>query len=195
MKNKFMVFLLFCTYGICTYSQDFEGWLPEEIKYYNNLKRLAEYVNEKSEVDIGMDTTIQKFLKIEEASRDSINRNTVYSIEYRNGVFSNFVKGINKHGLENLDAKPLRFYKENDSLYRPFDRALKEVAPDFDPNVMVYFRKENPEKPLGTLLFDVETHKLISWVLLKGEGGSYFFLILMKLWRWFAETYILFKSF
>lgn len=168
-----VILVLFYTFSVCVYSQDkeFKGWLPAEINYYNNLKGLAEYVNGKSDVNIGQDSIIHKFLKIEEASRDSVNKNTVYSIEYRNGVFTSFVNKINSHGLDNLDAKPLRFYKENDSLYRPFVSALKEVA----PNVMVYYRKECPEKPLGTLLFDNETHKLISWVLLQGAGASYFF--------------------
>ena len=88
-----VILVLFYTFSVCVYSQDkeFKGWLPAEISYYNNLKGLAEYVNGKSDVNIDQDSIIHKFLKIEEASRDSVNKNTVYSIEYRNGVFTSFV--------------------------------------------------------------------------------------------------------
>ncbi|WP_296346044.1 hypothetical protein [Winogradskyella sp.] len=33
-------------------------------------------------------------------------------------------------------------------------------------NVFVYYKKDNPENPLGTLVFEPETSKLVSWVLL-----------------------------
>ncbi|WP_419212050.1 hypothetical protein ACNR9Q_15030 [Maribacter sp. X9] len=159
------------------YSQGdkFKDWLPEEIEYYKNLEKLAEYVQDKPDTifDISKDSVIQKFLFINEASKDSIYDNTVYSIEYKNGLFNTyFIKAISKHGLQNLDAKPLRFYNKTDAIYRPFRKSLHDIS----PFIMVYYLKQSPHKPLGTLAFDPKTKKLTSWILLNQGDSAWYYL-------------------
>jgi len=45
-----------------------------------------------------------------------------------------------------------------------------------DANVFAYYRKEEPDNPLGTLLFEPETSKLIAWIMIN-QGGYKYFLI------------------
>ena len=43
-----------------------------------------------------------------------------------------------------------------------------------DDNVFAYFRKEEPENPLGVLLFESETDKLAAWIMINQGGYGYF---------------------
>jgi len=173
----FIIIIGLFSYFTKLYSQvnKFEDWLPEEIEYYENLRNLAEYVQDKPDAfyEISEDRVIQKFLFVNGVSTDSIHNNTVYSTEYKNGLFNSyFTKAISKHGLENLDAQPLRFYNVTDSIYRPFIKSLNEIS----PYIMVYYLKKSPEKPLGTLAFDPKSRKLRSWILLSQGSAAWYFL-------------------
>lgn len=86
-------------------------------------------------------------------------------------IFSFIPKTIKSNGINSLEAKPLRFYK-NHEIYEPFKTVLKSVSCD----VMVYYNKEEPNEPLGTLLFDPKSHKLVAWILLKQGDKGWFFL-------------------
>lgn len=177
MHKTLLIFGVFFLTIINVFSQKdkFKDWHPTEIEYYNGLKQLAEYVEGKPGVhfEISKDSIIQKFLYINEKSKESIHKNTVYGIEYKNGLFNTYLtKAINKHGLENLDAQPLRFYNETDSVYRPFKKALNTIS----PYVLVYYLKGSPEKPLGTLLFEPRSQKLNSWILLSQGSSGWFYL-------------------
>ena len=45
-----------------------------------------------------------------------------------------------------------------------------------DQNVFVWFKKEDPEEPLGTLLLEPQTNKLLAWIMID-QGGYKYFLI------------------
>jgi hypothetical protein len=151
--------IFFTSHNIFSQKDKFKDWQPNETHYYKNLEKLAEYVGDKpyAYFEISKDSLIQNFLYINEESKDSIFNNTVYSIEYKNGLFNTyFTKAIHRHGLENLDAQPLRFYKETDSIYQPFIKSLRNIS----HLIMVYYLKGSSEKPLGTLLFEPKSQKL-----------------------------------
>ena len=74
----------------------------------------------------------------------------------------------------------MRFYK-NHKIYEPFDEdkaKLKALGGEKmyakDDNVFAYFRKEEPENPLGVLLFESETDKLAAWIMINQGGYGYF---------------------
>ena len=73
--------------------------------------------------------------------------------------------------MENLDAKPVRFYRGHE-IHKPFEKALQNL----EPNVFVYFVKGKEEDPLGYLLFEEDSKKLASWILLKQGSSGWFFL-------------------
>jgi len=91
-----------------------------------------------------------------------------------------FRKTVDSIGIDNLDAKPVRFYNDHE-IYKTFD---KEIAKESvtgekmyteDTNVFAYYRKEDPKNPLGTLLFEPETGKLVAWIMIN-QGGYRCFL-------------------
>jgi hypothetical protein len=43
-----------------------------------------------------------------------------------------------------------------------------------DSNVFAYYRKDEPENPLGTLLFESGTDKLAAWIMINQGGYKYF---------------------
>ncbi len=73
----------------------------------------------------------------------------------------------------------MRFYKHH-KIYKPFDeQQIKESISGEkmykkDKNVFAYYRKEYPENPLGALLFEPETNKLVAWIMINQGGYKYF---------------------
>ncbi|WP_147415972.1 hypothetical protein [Ulvibacterium marinum] len=168
MKFHTLFFFFFCILNLFSQEEDFRDWLPHEVEYYKNLKGLAEYVNARDKSDISKDTLFKKYIYVD--SDTLKHKGTLYDMENFDTIFSFIPATIKKVGIQNLDAKPLRFYKQHE-IYRPFQSALKRVV----PFVMVYYRKERPDEPLGTLLFEPKTHKLHSWILLsQGDSGWYY---------------------
>ena len=131
---------------------------------------MAEYNNNKDKADISKDTLLNKYIYMD---MDTLKyKGTIYDMANMDTIFSLIPHAIRKNGgIENLDEKPIRFYKDHE-VYRPFVRALKDAV----PFVLVYYRKERPDEPLGTLLFDPKTRKLASWILIsQGGSGWYYF--------------------
>ncbi len=169
---KYYALFLLCFSVLNLYSQEekFKDWLPQEVEYYKNLKGLAEYIHNKDKADISKDTLLNKYIYMD---MDTLKyKGTIYDMANMDTIFSLIPQAIRKNGgIELLDAKPVRFYKEHE-VYRPFERALKDAV----PFVLVYYRKERPDEPLGTLLFDPKTRKLASWILIsQGGSGWYYF--------------------
>lgn len=171
MKFYLSLFFGFTVLGLFSQEKKIDGWLPQEIEFYNNLKGFAEYVDGMQKKDISLDTLFTKYIYSENGKpNDSLKKGTIYQMYSFDTLFSFVSRTIDSIGLENLDAKPLRFYKKNE-IYRPFKRALADVV----PFVMVYYKREDPDKPLGTLLFHPDTHKVRSWILIsQGDSGWYY---------------------
>ena len=79
---------------------------------------------------------------------------------------------VDSVGMENLDAAPTRLFKADKNFFKPFE---SEELKDLLPFTLTYYDKNTPEKPIGVLLFEPKTHKLLAWILLN-QGGYYYFL-------------------
>lgn len=169
-KVVILVIILFLTTP--TLSQEIENldWTSKEKKYYKTLKNLANYVSGKSESEISKDTLFEKYIYFKNVLRDSDLERKNKRLADFNGLFSLIPKTIDSIGIDNLDAKPIRFYKDH-KIFEPFEKTLSGM----DKNVLVYYNKNKPEEPIGTLLFEKRSKKLIAWILLRqGEGGWFF---------------------
>ena len=158
-----------------------ENWTKKEKQQYKNLIQLADYVKNKNKSEISKSTLFKKYIYFDYVLSDTNIERKEKRLAQFDTLFYDFRKTINTIGLENLDAKPIRFYKKH-KIYKPFDKkqtTLKTVGGEKmytkDANVFVYFKKEEPENPLGCLLFDAEKNKLVSWVMLN-QGGYHYFL-------------------
>ena len=184
MKNKMNriligLFLLTTSFGIGQ-NKISENWTENDKAQYSKLKKLANYVYKKEKSEISKDSLFENYVYFENVLNDTVTERRERRIVAFDTLFYYFRKTVDSIGLENLDAKPVRFYK-NHKIYEPFDEEkaeLKTVSEEKmyakDDNVFAYYRKEEPENPLGVLLFEPESDKLGAWIMINQGGYRYF---------------------
>jgi hypothetical protein len=157
-----------------------ENWNENDKAQYYKLKELAQYVYKKEKSEISKDSLFDKYVFFDYVLNDTVSERRERRIVAFDTLFYYFKKTVDSIGLENLDAKPVRYYK-NHEIYKPFDEEkaeLKTVGGEKmyakDDNVFAYFRKEEPENPIGVLLFEPETDKLGAWIMINQGGYKYF---------------------
>jgi hypothetical protein len=173
-----MLFLGSLSFGQTISKSD---WTNNELTQYKTLRKLGSYVYKKEKDELSRDSLFTKYIYFDHLLRDPDTARKERRIQAFDTIFDFFRQTVNKIGLENLDAKPIRFYKDHE-IYKPFDKNLakesisgEKMYAD-DQNVFVWFRKENPGEPLGTLLFEPRTSKLLAWIMID-QGGYKYFLI------------------
>ena len=170
--NYISTIILFITLSY-SYGQniEFNNWTEKEKKQYKILNELAHYVNNRDSTKISKDVLFDKYIEFEYILKDTLQTKKEDRIQKFDGLFYYFRKTIDSLGIENLDAKQIRFYK-NHEIYKPFENQLV----DLEPNVFAYYEKNNPEEPKRVLLFDDKSNKLLGWILLNQGGYRYFLL-------------------
>lgn len=157
------------------------NWTANELTQYKTLQKLGSYVHKKEKNELSRDTLFTKYIYFDYLLKDPDTARKERRVEAFDTIFEFFRQTVNKIGLENLDAKPIRFYK-NHEIYKPFDKNVAKESINNekmyadDQNVFVWFKKENPENPLGTLLFEPQTNKLLTWIMIDQGGYKYFLL-------------------
>jgi hypothetical protein len=135
------------------------------------ISELCSYlVEHKQNIDI-RNPDIQKYILLDYVLNDSSKFRKEKRVSQINELLNKFTHFVDSAGVANLDAAPVRFYKSDTGFYRPFNANLQEAA----PVSFAYFSKSNEKKPLGYLLFDEKTHKLIAWIMIN-QGGYYYYL-------------------
>lgn len=156
-----------------------ENWTENEKAQYGTLIALAGYVYKKEKSEISRDSLFKKYIYFDYILNDTISKRKKERLKDFDTLFYYFRKIVNSIGLKNLEAKPVRFYK-NHKIYEPFDKkAAKEKGGGGnmylkDENVFAYYKRGKPEKPLGTLLFEPKTNKLVAWIMINQGGYRYF---------------------
>ena len=154
-----------------SYSQTENSWSKNEKRDYNTINRFCSYLSNKAFKEIDQDSVFNNYFYFDYASKDSNSDRKNKRILQFNELLQNFKRYIDSVGIGNLDTKPVRFFKSDTVFYEPFKNELKSYA----ENTFAYFIKSNPKKPLGYLLFDEKTSKLVSWILID-QGGTHYFL-------------------
>lgn len=149
-----------------------KNWTRDEQGFYIKMKALCEYFKDRT-----YDTTQREFIFREYVYFDNILADTSKKkiqerIKWFDGLFYQMTHFIDSVGLENLDAKPTIFFKDNSAFFKPYDKdgELNELL----PLTLTYFDKRKPDEPIGTLLFESKTHKLLAWVIINQGGYRYF---------------------
>ena len=180
MKKTLVILLLFV--NLSSFGQETNAiWDKNEVSQYSKLVELAKYVSKKELSEISKDTLYKKYIFFEHYMKDTVYERKNRRIMLFDTVFYHFKKTIDSIGVDNLDAKPVRFYKKH-KIYEPFERetAKQSISGEKmytqDTNVFAYYKKDEPENPLGVLLFEPLTNKLVSWILID-QGGYKYFLI------------------
>jgi len=157
MRKPILILLLinFCFFFANSQHTEKENWTIQEVKYYEVLCGLAEYVYKKPKSKISKDTLYSKYIYFDNVLNDSDPVRRERRLVEFDTIFSHIPRKIDSIGLENLDAKPIRFYKVH-QIFKPFEKALSGTEKD----VLAYYNKDKPNEPLGTLLFEEDSGKL-----------------------------------
>ena len=157
-----------------------EYWTENVLAQYSKLIELGNYVNSKKKSEISKDTLFKNYIYFDYVLNDTVSERREKRIVAFDTLFNYFRNTINSIGMKNLEAKLVRFYKDH-KIYEPFDENKAKVSTaggekmyTKDANVFVYYRKEEPENPLGTLLFESGTDRLGAWIMINQGGFQYF---------------------
>lgn len=157
-----------------------EKWTKNDKDQYSNLKQLAHYIYKKEKPEILKDILFENYIYFDNVLNDTLTQRREKRIAAFDTLFYFFRKTVDSIGVANLDAKPVRFYKDH-KIYEPFDKEKSkhktiggEKMYAKDDNVFAYYRKEDSENPLGVLLFEPESDKLVAWIMLNQGGYKYF---------------------
>ncbi|MEE9432152.1 MAG: hypothetical protein V3V16_13970 [Melioribacteraceae bacterium] len=156
-----------------------ENWTENELAQYSKLTELANYVYKKKKTEFSKDSLFEKYIYFDYVLKDTVSERKEKRLVAFDTIFHYFRKNLDSIGIKNLDAKPVRFYK-NHKIYEPFreDIAKETVGGEKmytkDANVFAYYKKEEPKNPLGVLLFEPETDKLVAWIMINQGGYKYF---------------------
>jgi len=155
---------------LCNNKTSAQSMQKDEIACYKTLNDLVKFVDQKPYHISQRDTILSKFIYFDYISKDTLKERVNNRIAVFDGLFNNLHYFIDSVGSKNLDALPVRFFKNDTSFYKPFTEELK----DAEPNAFAYFNKRSPHKPLGVILFEPKTHKLLSWIVIDQGGYKYF---------------------
>jgi hypothetical protein len=156
----FLLFILSCS----TYAQD-SKWTKSEKIYYSKTKELCNYLKANPYDTSKRRVIFSKYILYTNPKNDTSQRR----LNFFDGLFYFFYHFVDSVGLQNLDAKPVRYFKNDTTFYKPFQEDLKWA----DSMSLAYFDKRQPQKPLGALLYDDKTGKLVSWIILNMGGYLY----------------------
>jgi|GEM_PF-926769 len=178
--SKLIIAGLLMSTGFCFGQKiNSENWTENEKAQYAKLTTLTNYVYKKTKSEISKDNLFKKYIYFDYVLNDTDSKRKEKRVMAFDTLFYFFRKTVDSIGLKNLDAKPVRLYKHH-KIYDPFKKELAietvggEKMYEKDANVFAYYRKEDPENPIGTLLFDPETNKLVSWIMIDQGGYKYF---------------------
>lgn len=144
----------------------------DEQEFYRTMKSLCEHFKGKTYDTTQRSFVFKEFVYFDNILADSSKTRIEERIKMFDGLFYNMTHFIDSVGLDNLEAKPTTFFKENKTFFKPFDKGaeLNELL----PLTLTYFDKRRPNEPIGTLLFEPKTHKLLAWIIINQGGYRYF---------------------
>lgn len=142
----------------CSNNQPSDSWSKVQIEYRNTFLKFCKDLDSRKESDLDsnsvtLKTIIQKYINV----RKDVKLDSV-SLVLFSYLIKDFHHTIDSIGSKNLDAKPITYFKKNKDFYKPFTGNLKPKIPD----VLAYYHKKHPNKPIATILLDQKSHKIIS---------------------------------
>jgi hypothetical protein len=170
MKTLLSIFALLTVHNMSSQNNNKEIWTENELVQHSKLIALANYVYGKDKNEISTDTLFSKYVYFDYVLNDTVSERKERRVQVFDTLFYYFKKPIDSIGIENLDAKPIRFFKEHE-IYEPFADELKKI----EPFVFAYYDKRNSQVPLGRLFFEHTTNKLAAWILIQ-QGRRHYFL-------------------
>ncbi|NQX30299.1 hypothetical protein HQN85_01065 [Pedobacter boryungensis] len=150
-----------------------KDFTEEEEKNYNTIKSLFEHFKDKGYDSAQRDFVFKHFVYFDNVLADTSKTQILKRTKFFDELFSQMIHYVDSVGMENLDAAPTRLFKDNPTFFKSFE--AESDLNKFLPFTLTYYDKRRPREPIGVLLFEPKTHKLLTWILLN-QGGYYYFL-------------------
>jgi hypothetical protein len=169
--RRLITTVLFLIIATSSFGQS-KGWTKDEQEFYRTMKSLCEHFKGKTYDTTQRSFVFKEFVYFDNILSDTSKTKIQERIKWFDGLFYTMIHFVDSVGLENLEAKPTTFFKKNKIFFEPFDKdgELNELL----PLTLTYFDKRRPNEPIGTLLFEQKTHKLLAWVIIDQGGYRYF---------------------
>lgn len=170
MRKLFTTFILLILSATCIGQT--KDWTKNEQEFYVKMKSMCEHFKGKTYDTTQRDFVFKEYVYFDNILSDTSKTRIQERIKFFDGIFYRMTLFIDSVGLENLDAMPTAYFKDNGEFFKPFDKEgeLNELL----PLTLSYFDKRRPNEPLGTLLFESKSHKLLSWIIIDQGGYCYF---------------------
>lgn len=151
-----MVFLFFQGQA---YAQS-DNFTPEESKNLETVKNLASFFKDKNYDTLDRNQVFSQYVSFDNYLIGVSKEQSIGRIKAFDKLFGAMIHFADSVGFENFGFKPTRYFRSNKEYFAPFlpGRSLNDEL----PYTLTYFLKEQPEKPLGALLFDPDNNKLVS---------------------------------
>lgn len=149
-----------------------EKFTIDEEKYYKTTAALFQYFKNKKYDTIQREIVFKQFIYFDNIRADTSKKTILNKIKFFEEYFPKMLHYVDSVGIDNLDAAPTRLFKGNKDFFKPFE---SDELKDLVPFTLTYYNKKKPTEPIGVLLFEPTTHKLLTWILLS-QGGYYYFL-------------------
>jgi len=110
-------------------NNEFENWTKSEKSQRNIFFNLAKYIEGKDKDEISKDSLSEKYIYLDYVLDDTNIERGENRLKVFDTIFYRFRKIIDSLGVQNLKAKPIRFYKDHE-IYEPFDedKAKKSIS-------------------------------------------------------------------
>ena len=169
MKRVNLFITLVLVSSLINAQENKNTWTDAEKNYYKVLHDFCQHL--KSNNEYSRDLILEKFIEFDYVLKDTSKARIERRKIQLDTLVIQFGKYIDLVGFENLDAKPLRLYSPIHEIRKPFSGELGNISNE----VFAYYRKDSENYPLGTIWFNKENSKIISWILIN-QGGYYYFL-------------------
>lgn len=171
VKRHTSIFLLIITICSCMKEDDKSTWTKEQVSYHEVFMKFCTYVDNKQIDELPLDTLIKDYIYLDYVLNDTSAERKNRRLKVLPSVLERFQHIIDSIGADNIDARPISYYDEDIDFFKPFTLELKDEI----PNVLAYYKKGQKDKPMGTILFEPNTHKIIAWVIIN-QGGYYYYM-------------------
>ncbi|RNL54726.1 hypothetical protein [Pedobacter jejuensis] len=161
MKSKTKIIIVFLILSILPFISVAQNKTVDEEKNYKMIESLLKYYENKKYDTTQRDTVFKKFVYFDNILADTSKKKITGRIKFFDMIFPNIFRYVDSVGIRNLDLVPTRFFKSDTSFYKHFDidGELNELL----PFTLTFYDKRNSKQPIGCLLFEPKTHKLMAW--------------------------------
>lgn len=173
VKIKFiLIILLIPTISSCQNKENKSTWTKDQVAYHKTFLNFCKYIDNKKVTELITDTLFKDYIYFDYVLTDTSTQRKDRRLKKFPSVLEPFQHYVDSIGAENIEARPISYYDKNEEFFKPFTLQLKDKIPD----VLAYYQKGQENKPIGTILFDRNTHKIIAWIIIN-QGGYYYYLI------------------